>query len=38
MAEMAGWNVVDAGSRSRNKEGRRGVMSLQKGIRGRWGL
>jgi len=34
-AETAGWKVGDAGSRSTNNEGRRGVTSLENGVRGR---
>jgi len=34
-AETAGWKVGDAGSRSTNNEGRRGVTSLENDVRGR---
>ncbi len=35
MAETAGWKVGDAGSRSMDSEGRRGVTSLENSVRGR---
>ena len=35
-AETVGWKEVDVGSRSENKEGRRGVTSLYNGVRRPW--